>query len=300
MFVERKEYNNVITVKLVVPTGCNAKCSFCYNKDKKFCERDKEEFLTHFIDSFLELYNKIDGKNPISLDITGGEPTLDIDLFCKIMERLQENDIPSKVCRITLTTNGKHLLECAPFMAGIVNYVNISVHDFHLERRREIFGLDYSIPTSIDYAKMIEALNIFGITVSASAVIHKRIPNFRRWRDDFIVWAKSLGFIAIRFRCDVFWNEAEWFDCYITQAITDPKFQVLVHEETPDSYWCRLRMEDKFRVFFLHGVLDTSLKTKGIEYVIDTNGKCYCDYYRNTPIEKYEYEIGKIYDWVEE
>lgn len=299
MFVERTEYNNVITVKLVVPTACNAHCGFCYNKDKNFCNHDKEEFLNHFIDSFLNLYNEINGKNPISLDITGGEPTLDIELFRKIMEKLRDNDIPSKVCRITLTTNGLHLLECAPFMTGVVNYVNISVHDYNMERRRKIFGIKNVLYTN-NYYEIVETLKSLGITTSASAVIHKQIENFHEWRDNFISWAKAIGFIAVRFRCDVFWEKSEWFDCYIMQAVSDPQFKVLVHEETTDSYWCRLRMEDKFRVFFLHGVLDTSLKTKGIEYVIDTNGHCYCDYYRNTPIEEYEYEIGKIYDWVEE
>lgn len=59
-----------------------------------------------------------------------------------------------------------------------------------------------------------------------------------------------------------------------------------------------LNRKDKMRVFFLHGVLDTSIKTKGIEYVIDTDGHCYCDYYRRTKIEDYQYEVGKIYDAV--
>ena len=33
-YVERTDYNKVITVKLVIPGGCNAKCPFCYNRDK--------------------------------------------------------------------------------------------------------------------------------------------------------------------------------------------------------------------------------------------------------------------------
>ena len=38
-YIERKDYNKVITVKLVIPGGCNAKCPFCYNKDKDMsCE----------------------------------------------------------------------------------------------------------------------------------------------------------------------------------------------------------------------------------------------------------------------
>ena len=34
MFAEREDYNKVITVKLVIPGGCNAKCPFCYDQEK--------------------------------------------------------------------------------------------------------------------------------------------------------------------------------------------------------------------------------------------------------------------------
>lgn len=42
-YIERKNYNKVITVKLVIPGGCNAKCPFCYNKDKDM-SCDKQQF----------------------------------------------------------------------------------------------------------------------------------------------------------------------------------------------------------------------------------------------------------------
>ena len=42
--------------------------------------------------------------------------------------------------------------------------------------------------------------------------------------------------------------------------------------------------------------LDTSINTKGIEYVIADDGKCYCDFYKRTKLEDYRYEVGKIYD----
>ena len=146
---------------------------------------------------------------------------------------------------------------------------------------------------------MIQQLNNIGITVSACAVIFKKIPNFVKWRDLFIDWAKDVGFIAVRFRCDVFWNDSDVFDSYLTESMSETdKFDVIDYENTTDSHWCRLRRKDKMRVFFMHGVLDTSIKTKGIEYIIDTDGYCYCDYYRRTKVEDYQYEVGKIYDAV--
>ena len=181
-------------------------------------------------------------------------------------------------------------------MKDVVDYVNISIHDWRPLRREEILGFCFN---GIDYKDMIQQLNNIGITVSACAVIFKKIPNFVKWRDFFIDWAKDVGFIAVRFRCDVFWNDSDVFDSYLTESMSETdKFDVIDYENTTDSHWCRLRRKDKMRVFFLHGVLDTSIKTKGIEYVIDTDGHCYCDYYRRTKVEDYQYEVGKIYDAV--
>lgn len=294
-FIERTDYNNVITIKLVLPVFCNYNCKFCYNRDKQVPIMYKQQFLDNFISSLDDLIRKIGDQNPVSLDITGGEPTFDVALFREVMRRLKDYDISHKVCRVTLTTNGTHLRELASSMAGVVNYVNISVHDYRV-RAREWIVNSTNVLNDGELLDIISDLRYHGITASATAVIYRNRPFFNVWRDKFISWAKSLGFIAIRFRCDVFWQQSEVFDKYLLDAVNDPQFQVLVHEQTPDSHWCRLRMSDKFRVFFLHGVLDTSEHTKGIEYVIDTDGHCYCDYYRRTPIEKYEYPVGKIFD----
>lgn len=294
-FIERTDYNNVITIKLVFPVLCNYSCVFCYNKDKKVPMMDKQKFLDNFIPSLDDLIRKIGNQNPISLDITGGEPTLDVALFRAVMRRLKDYDISSKVCRVTLTTNGTQLRVLAPSMAGVVNYVNISVHEIR-EKAREWIVNSTNVLNDGELYTVISDLRQFGITTSATAVIYRDRPHFSDWRDKFISWAKTLGFVAVRFRCDVFWQHSEAFDKYLLDAVNDPQFQVLVHEQTPDSHWCRLRMADKFRVFFLHGVLDTSQHTKGIEYIIDSDGHCYCDYYRRTPIEKYEYPVGRIFD----
>ena len=90
VYVERKDYNKVISIKLVVPCGCNAKCPFCYNKDKPLKQYNRLKFLNNFIPSLSDLLIKIGDKNPVSLDITGGEPTLDIDLLSSILNELQK------------------------------------------------------------------------------------------------------------------------------------------------------------------------------------------------------------------
>lgn len=293
-YVERKDYNNVISIKLVITSVCNAKCPFCYNKNRTVSFNQQQKFLDGFIDSLDDVIKRIDRKNPISVDITGGEPTLNFRLLINVLIKLRDYNIKSKVLRVTMTTNGTNLDKVIPYMMGVVDYVNISVHDWRFERREEIFGFYLR---DLYYKNTIKKLNNIGITVSASAVIFKEIDNFDQWRDNFVDWAKKLGFISVRFRCDVFWKNSDVFDSYLMDSASETdKFDVITCEKTPDSYWCRLRRKDGMRVFFLHGVLDTSIKTKGIEYIIDTNGHCYCDYDRRTKIEDYQYEVGKIYD----
>ena len=295
-FKEREDYNKVISIKLVMPVGCNAKCSFCYNRDKTSTTFDKEEFLDNFIPSLEHLLNEIGDKNPVSLDITGGEPTLDVDLLSLVLIKLRDFGIKDKVFRVTMTTNGTNLYQIPiELMQDVINYVNISVHDYKQKEREDIIQIH---TPALTYKRIISRLNSVGITVSAVAVVFREIENFNLWRDNFINWAKQQGFISVRFRCDVFWKNLNCFDTYMVDSKNEEQFDVINYECTPDSHWCRLRRKDGMRVFFLHGVEDTTVHTKGIEYVIHTDGKCYCDFYKRTPVENYEYEIGKIYDLV--
>lgn len=295
---KRENYNKVITVKLVIPSGCNAHCVFCYMHDPKMCmQYDRQAFLDHMIPSLEHILREIGSQNPVSLDITGNEPTYDVDLLRAVLRKLRDFEISRKVCRVTMTTNGLNLLQVVPDLAGVVNYVNISVHDFRHQDRREIMG--WSGLSDAQYLLRVNALAKHGITASAISVLYQPIPNFKMWRDQFIAWCEEIGCIGLRFRCDAFLKDKSFFEQYMQESIADSQFEVLVHEQTPDSHWCRLRRFDRFRVFFLEGVLDTSEHTKGIEYVIADDGKLYADFYKRTRIEDYQFKIGEIYDHVE-
>lgn len=292
---ERKNYNKVITVKLVIPSGCNAHCSFCYMKDSQMkMTYDKKSFIKNFLPSLTFILKEIGDKNPVSLDITGNEPTYDVELLKEVLISLRHYGIKDKVLRTTITTNGYNLQKLIPYFAGVIDYVNISVHDFDRYRRQKIMGC--KSVSGEEYARMVNDLKSVGINTSVIAVISKPINQFSDWRDSFIEWSREKGFIGIRFRCDAFLEDKTDFNRYMKESLKDPKFTVITHENTPDSHWCRLRRYDGFRVFFLQGVLDTSAYTKGIEYVIADDGKLYSDFYKRTRIEDYQYEIGKIYD----
>lgn len=294
IFVERVGYNNKISLKLVMPTLCNCQCPFCYNREMPVSNKEKDKFLDNFIDSIRYIISEVGSKNPITLDITGGEPTIDVDLFKEVMNKLKQYGIPAKVLYITLTTNALNIPEVARYMPRIVKYVNISTHHYDESARRKAFGLKSNV--IINYKPTVALLKSYGITTSASAVIYEPINDFRKFLMDYIVWAKSNGFIALRLRNDCFWKDSV-FDSYMDIALSDTSnFTVITHENTPDSHWCRLRMKDGFRVFMLHGVEDTSSVSPGIEYVIGDDGEAYVDFHKAIRAENCGWEIGKIYD----
>ena len=297
-YIERKEYNNVITIKLVIPSGCNAHCTFCYMKDYNFImQNDTCIFMNRFISSLSFIIDAIGNKNPISLDITGNEPTYNVELLKNILLCLKRFDIKSKVQRTTITTNGYNLIEVIPYFKDVIDYVNISVHDFRCSERQLIMGCK-PMPDA-NYISIISSLKAAGIKSSAVSVVFQPIQDFHTWRNSFIEWCIKMGFISLRLRCDVFWKDSYIFDKYMNESLNDDDFSIITHEHTPDSHWCRLRRYDGFRLFFLHGVIDTSVLTKGIEYIIADDGELYCDFYKRTRIHDYKYEIGKIYDYTD-
>ena len=103
-------------------------------------KNQKDEFLNNYLSSLNKIISKIGDKNPISLDITGNEPTFDIKFLQKVFKKLKEENIKNKVQRVTMTTNGFHLKESIPYLEGVVDYVNISVHDYRMDERRAIMG----------------------------------------------------------------------------------------------------------------------------------------------------------------
>ena len=68
IYIERTDYNKVISVKLMIPGTCSAKCTFCYMKDYKssILKNQKAEFLNNYLLSLNKIISEIGDKNPIS------------------------------------------------------------------------------------------------------------------------------------------------------------------------------------------------------------------------------------------
>ena len=296
-YIYRQNFDNSITIKLVIPGSCNANCSFCYNKHSNKMEIGTAELKQQWLDNFLlsleRIVLKIDGKQPISIDITGNEPTLDTDFFIQVMHKLRSFSLKDEISRVTCTTNGIGLKEVAPFMKGVVNYVNISVHDYDQKRRNKIFGTYF--PTDKDYEDAIQVLLDNKIHTSAISVIHNEINDFSSWRDNFIKWADRIGFVSLRFRHNVYYDNNSFLN-YMNDTISDERFYTIQKEDTPDSNWCQLTTKDGFLVFFLKGVIDTYAVSPGIEFIVHDDGKAYADFNKTVPFDEYSFPIGYVFD----
>ena len=298
----RENYDNLITIKLVLPGTCNANCKFCYNKyieEMKLGSKEmKEKFLDKFLISLEKIVLKVDGKQRISLDITGNEPTLDTDFFIQVIHKLRNSSLKDSITRVTCTTNGIGILKVAPYMKGVVNYVNISVHDYDYKRRSNIFGTYF--PTDDDYKKIVKSLLDNDISVTAVSVIHKKIDNFSVWRDQFISWALKIGFVGLRFRYDAYdTDDNNLFLDYMNQTIQDNNYYVIQKENAFDSIWCMLSYKSNFLVYFLYflnGGVNTYDSSPGIEFVIHDDGEAYADFNKTVLFDDYKFPVGYIFD----
>ncbi len=248
-------YDSLVTIKLVLPGTCNAKCKFCYNKyieEMRIGSKEmKEIWLNNFLISLEKIILKVDGKQGISLDITGNEPTLDTDFFIQVLHKLRNFSMKDSITRITCTTNGFGLLKVAPYMKGVVNYVNISVHDYDYNRRSDIFKT-YS-PIDHDYEEIVKSLLDNGISATAVAVIHHKIDNFNSWRDEFVSWAIKIGFVSLRFRYDAYDNnDNNLFLDYMNQTKNNKDYFIIQDKNASDSIWCILSYKTGFLVYFLY------------------------------------------------
>jgi len=114
--------------------GCNAKCEFCsyMDKAKKFNIDKYKEVLEYVVKNVkLKKFN-----------LTGGEPTLNYDLFKEVYDIT--NSLLDKRTELTINTNGinLHKLVEDKSISDRVNCISLSRHHYLNESNNDIFGVD--------------------------------------------------------------------------------------------------------------------------------------------------------------
>ena len=162
---------------VVVPGGCNGKCSFCFWKQSKVCE--------NYIGNLLETLDNMPSQF-YQLSLTGGEPTLS-----PYLERILESIDRNRWTHTVLTSNGTNILKYIPKLKGKIDHINISRHHYDDTINESIFGTD-TVPDSKKLKTIVKELNKVGIDVTYSAVLTEEL-NSKEGAKKYIEFAKESG-----------------------------------------------------------------------------------------------------------
>lgn len=112
--------------------NCNANC--------RFCEYHNPSTTKFNISKLEEILKEINSKIIIGkLNFTGGEPTLNQDLFCNVFDCVKNNINYNKKPEVTVNTNGYNL-EILLRYQDIIDSIGLSYHHYNDNKNFEIFG----------------------------------------------------------------------------------------------------------------------------------------------------------------
>lgn len=261
---EENAHGNALSVKIVLPTWCQANCSFCFNKLNKAKQTHSVYwFLTNLRDS-LNILKKSLPTRKITLDLTGNEPTFDPGLLKDVLSMIEGFDF-DMVSKVVLTTNGYNLSKFDSLAP--VDIVNISLHHFDFEERKKIFKTA-NIPNDEELAELCKRFN-----VTAVAVFDETREDLESFTKKFAAWAKGIGFKNARIRTNYLSKGSVFFDA----------FKEVGFEEYPGLCTKEVTI-DGFNVKLYRGIEDLTTCIFGTEVVIDDDGKIYLDYYKRYPL----------------
>lgn len=283
VIVERTPSFN-LSIKLVIPSGCNKHCPFCFNKlNKETASHGIDAFKKSFFDSLIQVVTTSRKFNPnreISLDITGNEPTNDIELFTFVLDKIKR--IKNLFSKVVLTTNGQHILSVCDIMCGVIDIVNVSVHHYMPSERINAFGGGGVHSNDRYYKYIVKALKNIGIHTTAVAVIYKPLKEgFGCYISNFSEWCKTQGFNDIRLRSN-FYEDNDFF----VEYMNDERFDTI--PIVVSGLWSKKFNVNGINVLMLKGIKSLISNVVGVEVVIDDNGLAYIDYGK-------EYHFKEIY-----
>lgn len=272
----KKGHGGSLSVKIVLPCYCQAHCEFCFNNlTTETQEHDYDLFFENITQSLDMIFDNVTDR-PITLDITGNEPTFDVLVFKRLMQILKK--YKAKAEKIVLTSNGYKLKELLADMGGVVDIVNISVHHYNDQERTKIFGTPF-IPKTSELEYIVSTLKNIGTTCTAVVVLYKDYEDFMSFYDAFGTWARNLGFKDVRMRSNFCAND-EFIEQILNIKMENESINVVGGLTT------KIIVDEKtgFETYILKGVPDLTEYVVGAELIIDDNGQCYIDYNKRFPV----------------
>ena len=132
-----------LNLYIKINDGCNAKCKFCSNREMQ----DMGKLDLEKLEYVLKYFNEKQLLNRIS--ITGGEPTLKLDLLNDVANLIYKV-IPDAT--VTINTNGNNLRELVNLdVIDKIEGIHISRHHYEDKINEKIFGAAVANEEDIKY-----------------------------------------------------------------------------------------------------------------------------------------------------
>lgn len=273
--LEIKTHNSDPNFSIVMPGGCNAACSFCFNKSKKNQVDEIDQFEWIF---GLQDYLKLLPDKFYQISITGNEPMISpiIDGVLSLCGRFKE-----RYSNILLTTNGTNLLKKIDQVSAGVHHINISRHHFDEAVNMKIFGGQYHV-TDEELIEIVDRYSAIGVDVSLNCVINDKTEY--SFIMEYVGWANTIGVKAVRFRK----QNGKNIDLTPVEKMIDRDYPILHRGQCPvcrtyhrvilglDTYWKAAIIEPTDKI-----------KDSVYELVYDVDGILYCDWNRNIPFDEF-------------
>lgn len=242
---------------VVLPGGCNAKCSFCPDSMEG---KPPSDWLMRLTEGILR---KPSGWTDCS--ITGGEPTISpyLELALPI--------ISGVFGKTVLTTNGIMLHDKVHVIGQYIDFLNISRHGVGLETNQKAFKTK-RVPIDQRLAESIKIFKeIYGGFVNLNHVYLKEDRHIDKpYLEDYVSYAKQLGADSVSFRYD------QTDNCLDTTALEE----AFLEYEIIESGSCPVCRSHTIIVNDLPVTFKASFQEPGMAYdgglyelIFGTNGK---------------------------
>lgn len=263
-------FNQDPNFSIVLPGGCNANCSFCFNKNQASVKPASLDFYIARLQTYLSSV----GDQFYQISLTGGEPLLS-PWIIPVLRTISEYRY--QYTNILLTTNGTNLLSdgIPEIMKNSVDHINISRHHYDEKINAAIFSGSYNVKDE-DLLKIISVYDSIGIDVSANCVINDKTS--KDFIDKYIEWGKSMGFHAIRFRKE---------NGSLDLTPVEKMFDYIKVESLGKCPVCRTKLQiiNDMPVYWKCSVLEPSetIKDELYEIVYLADGNIYADWMAKKP-----------------
>ena len=245
--MDRPNLNIFITEK------CHNKCKFCIaRKDGKHEDTD--------IDFILDAIDLLKSSGiECEITLTGGEPTLCLDKFIRVMDKCHSVGFK---CR-TVSTTGYGLVKDSNALNkmrdyGFTHNINISRNDISQDGSNKVFGNEDNISVS-DIAKIARYTNLNDMEMRLSCVILKgHVDTYEKLKEYCDTFARC-GVENFLFRNHTGCNNSGDNEAF--HSITEDIRNDLTRYKNTDKFYIDMQMEYSIS-YFIMNILDSKYLVK--------------------------------------